>query len=257
MLQTLLICFREGLEAFLVVAIASMYLRKIGLERLLGAVRWGLASSLGASIALGVVLARVGSMSPAWEGGLALLAAAAVAACVFHLAKAEGRAMGAEITQRLQGASDKAGSRAWWSVFGFTAFMVGREGLEAAAMIASLAAQTDARPMAFGGAAGFALAGALACLWTRHGRKVRIERFFKATAWFMGALAIQLMVVGIHEFSEIAALPLVDNAWLHAATEDIAQGTLGAAISIGAFLATAGWLAWAQIADAKNAPAGA
>ena len=42
MSQALLICFREGLEAFLVIAIASLYLRKANNLALLSAVRWGL-----------------------------------------------------------------------------------------------------------------------------------------------------------------------------------------------------------------------
>ena len=41
MSQALLICFREGLEAFLVIAIATLYLRKANNFGLLSAVRWG------------------------------------------------------------------------------------------------------------------------------------------------------------------------------------------------------------------------
>ena len=46
MFQALLICFREGLEAFLVIAIATMYLRKAHNLQLLGAVRWGVLTAL-------------------------------------------------------------------------------------------------------------------------------------------------------------------------------------------------------------------
>ena len=54
MFQALLICFREGLEAFLVIAIATLYLRKAHNLSLLGAVRWGVFTALLACAALGV-----------------------------------------------------------------------------------------------------------------------------------------------------------------------------------------------------------
>ena len=41
MFQTLLISFREGLEAFLIIAIAAMYLRRTGREALVSALRAG------------------------------------------------------------------------------------------------------------------------------------------------------------------------------------------------------------------------
>jgi len=52
MFQTLLITFREGLEAFLILAIATLYLRKTGRYALIGAVRVGLAVAVAGSVAL-------------------------------------------------------------------------------------------------------------------------------------------------------------------------------------------------------------
>ena len=68
MFQALLICFREGLEAFLIVAIAALFLRRAHNHALLGALRWGVMTALAACMVLGVVLARVGEMSSAWAG---------------------------------------------------------------------------------------------------------------------------------------------------------------------------------------------
>ena len=46
MFQALLICFREGLEAFLIVAIAALFLRRAHNHALLGALRWGVMTAL-------------------------------------------------------------------------------------------------------------------------------------------------------------------------------------------------------------------
>ena len=45
MYQAFMIVLREGVEAFLIVAIVFAYLRKTAQTRLLGAVGWGIAAS--------------------------------------------------------------------------------------------------------------------------------------------------------------------------------------------------------------------
>ena len=77
MFSILLITFREGLEALLVVAIASLYLRRTGREQLLSAIRSGLGLAIVLSAILGYVLARIGSVSSVAQGVMALLASAA------------------------------------------------------------------------------------------------------------------------------------------------------------------------------------
>src|SRR4051812_18501783 len=46
MLQALVITLREGLEAFLIVAISLAYLRQSGRDALVSAVRWGIVAAL-------------------------------------------------------------------------------------------------------------------------------------------------------------------------------------------------------------------
>lgn len=251
MFQVLLIGFREGLEAFLVVAIATLYLRRFGLLRLLGALRWGVAAALAGSALLGVLLSQVGALSPAWEGGLALLAAAAVAWCVVHMMRA-GKGMAQDIAHKLEQASARNGAAAWWSVFAFTVFMVGREGVETATMIASLAANHELRHMAVGGFAGLMIAASVALLWVRFGHKVQLSRFFRVTAWFMTLFALQLVVYALHEFTEAGVVPGIDNAWWHLATEDLAEGWIAQAISLALVVVPTGWLAAAFVLDRRS-----
>jgi len=231
MLQTLMIAFREGLEALLIVAIAALYLRRTGREALVPAIRAGVLTALALSAALGVVLARVGALSPAWEGLLALVAAAAVTSCTVHMLRM-GRHMKKQIDSRLSEATSQQGRAGWWAVFAFALFMVGREGVETATMIASLAGSAELSHMAWGGALGFGMAAWISWLWTRYGHKVNLSRFFQVTAVFMVAFSLQLVLHGFHEFTEAALVPGIDNAWWHAATEDLAEGTVAQLISV-------------------------
>ncbi|WP_137891611.1 FTR1 family protein [Ramlibacter sp. 2FC] len=250
MFQVLLIGFREGLEAFLVVAIATLYLRRFGLFTLLGALRWGVVAAVTGSALLGLLLSQIGALSPAWEGSLALLAAAAVAWCVVHMRRA-GKGMVQDIALRLEQAAARNGAAAWWSVFAFTVFMVGREGVETATMIASLAGNHELRHMAVGGFMGLLIAAAIALLWVRFGHQVQLGRFFRVTAWFMALFALQLVIYALHEFTEANLVPVVDNAWWHLATEDLAEGWIAQAISLALVLVPTAWLAGAWLLDRR------
>jgi high-affinity iron transporter len=252
MFQTLLICFREGLEALLVVAIATLYLRKTGRLALLLPLRAGVVVAVLLSLALGWVLSQVGALSPAAEGAMALVAAAAVAWCVVHMRSA-GKGMGQEIAQRIDRASVLEGPRAALAVFLFSLFMVGREGVETATMLAALARSAELGYMAWGGIAGLALAIAIAWAWTRYGRAVNLGRFFRVTSWFMAVFAVQLVVYAFHEFTEGALIPGIDNAWWHAATEDLAEGTVAQAISLALVLVPTLWLGIAHWRDQQRA----
>ena len=256
MFQALLICFREGLEAFLVIAIATLYLRKAHNLSLLGAVRWGVLTALLACAALGVVLARLGELSSAWAGVMAVVAAMAVVWCVVHMLRA-GRGMGQDIRQRLSEIAALQGRRAWWSVFLFTIFMISREGVEAATMIASLAVNTEARQMAWGGALGVGLAGAISLLWVRYGHRVNLGRLFRVTAWFMAVFGAQLVVYAIHEFSEAGVLPGVDNAVVHLLTEDLAEGWIAQLISATIVVVPTAWLLLAHLREQRAHKRGA
>ena len=80
MFSTMMVTFREGVEAFLIIAITALYLRNTGRPDLIRALRAGTVVAVGASILLGIVLAKIGAMTPFWEGVLALMAMALVLA---------------------------------------------------------------------------------------------------------------------------------------------------------------------------------
>lgn len=252
MFQTLLVTFREGLEAFLIIAISLIYLAQTGRRQLTSAIHAGVVLALLLSAILGIALARIGALSSMAEGTMALIAAASVIYCTVHMMRM-GRFMKQEITRGLDQADRHSAARAWWLAFLFAIFMVGREGVETATMIASLALQAGSQSMAIGGMIGLLLAGGLAWAWIRFGKRINLNRFFNLTAVFMTVFALQLVFYAFHEFTEAGAVPLLDNAWWHIATEPWGpEGRYGQWLSIAMGLLPLGWLVYIWFADRKE-----
>jgi high-affinity iron transporter len=161
MFSILMVTFREGLEAFLIVSVTLLYLRQTGRTGLVSAVRWATLFAVTVSVALGVLLARIGGLSSLNEAWLASAAFALVLSCTVHMFR-HGKQIAAQIRDRLD-ASDAARRIApAVGVFLFVFLMVSREGVEMATMLASLAGTVSLRHLAWGGALGVLLAASLA-----------------------------------------------------------------------------------------------
>ncbi|MEO8417888.1 MAG: FTR1 family protein [Methylophilaceae bacterium] len=256
MFATLMISFREGLEAFLIVAIVLTYLRQTNGHALIASVHRGIIVSVIGCAVLGVVMARIGALAPLWEGVLALIAAILVITCTAHMLRM-GKHMKREITAALDRAVLKPGYGAKLAVFGFVVLMIGREGLEAATMIASLAQSNDMQHLAVGGVLGLLIAGAVAWAWTRYGKRVNLSRFFQITAAFMVMFSIQLVIYAFHEFTEsaeIARLGVIDTTYWHILTEPYGpQGKIGAWLSYSLVLVPIAFLLYGTFQDKKAA----
>jgi high-affinity iron transporter len=243
--QMLVVTLREGIEMFLIVAIAAAYLRKTGRHELLPAVGWGAASAVVASTILGVWLAET-VVTPFWGGVLALVAAALVIGMVVYMMRAAKR-MSAEIGERLEAAASRPGTGAWLGVFLFTLLMITREGMEFAFVAASIARQADSPGAILSGAFfGFVAAALLAVAWVRYGHRVKLALFFQVTSIFLILFTLQLFFYAFHEFTEANVLP-IDNAYWHLATEEWAEGSYADMISIALVLIPLAWLAYASL----------
>src|SRR6187397_3095755 len=84
MVQAFVITLREGLEAFLIVAISLAYLRKSQQHRLIGAVHWGIGIALLLSIGAAYLFSQAANQA-LWEGVLALVAAVLVTSLIIHM----------------------------------------------------------------------------------------------------------------------------------------------------------------------------
>jgi high-affinity iron transporter len=238
--QMLLVTLREGIEMFLIVAIAATYLRQTGRNTLVSAVTWGTVTAVGFSIVLGTWLAEV-AVLPKWEALLALIAAVLIISMVIYMLSA-ARHLRRDIGLRLQAAAEKPAQAAWIGVFLFVLLMITREGMETAFILASLFRQTDAAHFVVGGLVGIALAAVVAWAWLRYGSRVDLPLFFRVTSVFLVLFALQLVVYAFHEATEANLLP-IDNAYWHIATEPYGpEGEYGAALTYALVLIPAAWL---------------
>jgi high-affinity iron transporter len=238
--QMLLVTLREGIEMFLIVAIAAAYLRKTGRASLLSAVGWGTLTSVAASIVLGTWLAEH-AVNPRSEAVLSLIAAVLVLSMVVYMLKA-AKHMRRDIGARLESAAVAPGRAAWLGVFLFIVLMVTREGMETAFITAALFRQTEAHSFVLGALAGLGLSAALAWAWSRFGHRVDLALFFRVTSVFLALFALQLLLIAFHESTEANLLP-IDNAYWHLATEPYGpEGEYGAWFTYALVLVPAAWL---------------
>jgi high-affinity iron transporter len=237
MLQALVITLREGLEAFLIVAISLSYLRQSGREALTSAVHWGIGAALVVS-GLGGWLLYNASNQEWLDGPLALLAAASVTWMVVHMWRA-GRRMKGDIEGHLRISTAKPGTAAFTGVFLFTLLMISREGMETALLLMQLRQTTN---LVLGGLLGVGGAVGLAWLWSRYGHRINLALFFQVTAIFLFVFVVQLTIAGVHEMSEQGYLPF--SGPLHAATESWGpDSAFGHTLTYLLVILPAGWLA--------------
>ena len=240
MFQAFVITLREGLEAFLIIAISLAYLRKTGRKELIPAIHWGIGVSILLSIGAGLLLAQARNQA-LWEGVLGIVAAVLVASLTVHMWRA-GRHMKKEIEGKLAASSVRIGRAAFWGVFVFTLLMITREGMETAMLMNALLFQVKAMNIVGGAIAGTAISAFIAFLWSRYGHRVNLGRFFQVTAVFLFVFVIQLLIYGFHELAEAHVLP--NSEALHWATEPYGpDGVYGQYLTYMLVALPLGWLA--------------
>ena len=216
MLQAFIITLREGLEAFLIVAISLAYLRKSGRQQLVPAVHWGIMASVLLSIGAAILFQRASNQA-LWEGVLALSAAVLVTSLIVHMWR-HARTIKRDIEHRLSVSAAQVGIQAAAGVFLFTLLMITREGMETALLMGTLVAQgSGATNLLLGAALGVTAAAAMAWLWSKYGHRVNLALFFQVTAVFLAVFVVQLFIYGFHELTEANLFP--GSEALHWATE--------------------------------------
>src|SRR4030095_5886812 len=160
MLQAFVITLREGLEAFLIVAISLAYLRKSERPELISAVHWGIGVSVVLSIGAAMLFYRAANQA-LWEGILALGAAVSVASLTVHMWRTAKR-IKKDIEGYLHSSALKTGAAAFAGVFLFTLLMITREGMETALLMGTLFFQNMAADLIVGAVAGVLVAAFVA-----------------------------------------------------------------------------------------------
>ena len=239
MLQAFVITLREGLEAFLIVAISLAYLRKSGRAELVPAVRWGIALSILISIA-GAFLFQRAANHALWEGVLCIAAAISVASLTVHMWRT-ARRIKRDIEGHLHTSTMKTGAAAFVGVFLFTLLMITREGMETALLMGTLLFQVQSVSVITGAVVGTTLAALVAWLWSHYGHRVNLALFFQVTAVFLLVFVVQLVIYGFHELMEANIFPYSEP--LHWATEPYGpDGIYGQWLTYLLVMLPLGWL---------------
>jgi high-affinity iron transporter len=249
MLQAFGITLREGLEAFLIVAISLAYLRKTGRQQLIPAVHWGIGVSIVLSVIAAMLFQRANNQA-LWEGVLALAAAVLVSSLIVHMWRHAKRLKKA-IESRLEASALNTGLKAFAGVFVFTLLMITREGMETALLIGTLMFQTTATDIVAGAIGGTIVAAFVAWLWSKYGHRVNLALFFQVTAVFLAVFVVQLFIYGFHELTEANIFPYSEP--LHWATEPYGpDGRYGQYLTYLLVLLPMGWLAFAMLFGSKR-----
>jgi high-affinity iron transporter len=251
-LQAAVVTLREGLEAFLIVAISLAYLRKTGRASLSSAVTWGVIASIGLSVIAGWLFHRAANQA-LWEGVLAIIAAVLVASLTIHMWRT-GRHMRQHIHDAIDRSVERAGSYAWLGVFGFTVLMITREGMEAAVLFNALIFQVKSAQLVLGAIAGCVAAGLLALAWVKWSHRINLGLFLQVSAVFLMVFVVQLLLYGFHELTEANVFP--NSEALHWASEPYGpDGPYGKLLSALLVVVPTVWLAVALLRRRGQAPA--
>ena len=250
MLQAFIITLREGLEAFLIVAISLAYLRKSGRQQLVPAVHWGIGASVVLSIGAAILFQRASNQA-LWEGVLALTAAVLVASLIVHMWR-HAKTIKRDIEHRLSVSAAQMGIQAAAGVFLFTLLMITREGMETALLMGTLVAQgSGATNLLAGAGLGVAAAATMAWLWSKFGHRVNLALFFQVTAVFLAVFVVQLFIYGFHELTEANLFP--GSEALHWATEPYGpDGIYGQYLTYMLVALPMAWLAVSSVMGRKS-----
>jgi high-affinity iron transporter len=214
MVAALLITFREGLEAALIVGIVLGYLKRMGYRRQ-AAVWWGVALAVTVSVIAGVALQALGV---AFEGrgeelfeGITMLLAAGVLTWMIFWMQRQGRSIRTELEADVRQAVT-SGSR--WALFALAFVAVVREGIETALFLTAAAFSATPAQTLIGGGLGLALAVAVGWLLFVVSVRLDVRAFFRVTSVLLILFAAGLAAHGVHELQEAGVLPVVvEHIW--------------------------------------------
>jgi high-affinity iron transporter len=215
MLAALLITFREGLEAALIVGIVLGYLKRTGHMDRQRSVWWGVVTAMVASLAAALVLQAVGARfegraEEVFEGVTMLLAAGVLTWMVFWM-QAQGRRIKGQLEEEVRQAVATEQS---WALFSLAFLAVVREGIETVLFLNAAVFTSSPMQTLTGGLVGLAAAVVVGWLLFAASARLDVRRFFRVTGVLLIVFAAGLVAHGVHELQEAGLLPiLVEHVW--------------------------------------------
>jgi high-affinity iron transporter len=202
LIPSLLITFREALEAALIVAIMVTYLKKVGKDDLARYAYLGSGAAVVISLVLGVAIQMVyGGMDKVtaelFEGVASLTAVVVLTYMIFWMTKHSKNIRG-ELEEKINIAVSQG---ELYSIAALAFVAVFREGLETVLFLTTTFVQ-DAAGTILGVVAGAAIVLVLAVLLMRGTYKLDIKKFFGYTSIILIVFSAGLAGYGVHELIE-------------------------------------------------------
>jgi len=216
MLSALLITFREGLEAVLIIGIILAYLVNTGNRDRFKPVWIGTGLAVIVSLVAGAVIyvstgQLEGRGEQIFEGIATLTAAGVLTWMIFWMRKLAINIKG-HLHSQIQSA---LGSGSTLGLFGIAFVAVVREGIETVLFLfAAVRVSESAILSAAGGILGLVIAVAVGYSLYKGTSKLNLSTFFKVTGVLLILFAAGLLAYGIHELQEAGIIPIViEHVW--------------------------------------------
>jgi high-affinity iron transporter len=213
MIASLIITFRETLEAALVTGIVLSYLSRTRQTRYSGVVYAGVASGAVAAVIGAFLFSRLaegftGRAEQLFEGVTMLLGALLLSTMILWMMRQRHVAQDLEARVAVELAEAHS-----WGLFSLVFLAVLREGIETVIFLGAATA-ASAGGVLVGALIGIGAAIALGYVAFVGARKVNIKTFFNVTSLLLILFAAGLVARGMHELQEAGLVPaLIEHVW--------------------------------------------
>ena len=209
MLVSMIIGFREALEAALIIGIILAFLIKTKKERYNNVVYIGILSALVASVITAFLFNWLAGgfedrSEQIFEGITMFLAAGILTYMVVWMRKQKEIAV--HLRKRV---SEKLDDGKRFGLFFLAFISVFREGVETVLFVSASSLVGDGNNSLVGLFIGVALAIVLGYFVFVSSKRVPLGKFFKITTFFLILFAAGLLVHGVHEFQEASIIPII------------------------------------------------
>jgi high-affinity iron transporter len=215
MLASLVLAFREGLEASLIVGILLGYLRKIKAEQYRRYIWLGVGLAVAASLAVAIIIQLIGYQlegraEELFEGIVMLIAVGVLTWMIFWM-RYQARAYARQLHDDIAEAIDRGQLRGLTSMAFLAVF---REGVELALFLSAAVFVLDDATTLLGAMIGLAASVLVGIIVYLSTIQLNVRAFFQVTSVILMLFAAGLLAHGIHELQEAGVIPvIVEHVW--------------------------------------------
>jgi len=215
MVPSLLLSFREGLEAALIIGILLGTLKKIDRTEFKPLIWAGTLSAVVSSVVAGVIITILGASfagqaEEAFEGVTMLLAAGMLTWVILWMqvqSRTLSKSIESDVTQAVLGGGKKA-------LFALAFLAVIREGIELVLILTTAGFSAGGIQIILGASLGLGIAVVITWLLFKGLILLDLKKFFSVTSILLILFAAGLVAHGVHELNEAGWIPeIIEHVW--------------------------------------------